>query len=60
LNPRLFIEKRTHLGGAAPAATQAVLEGQSQGLSADQDWLQGEMKRLETKNTDLQTAISQI
>lgn len=60
LNPRLFIEKRTHLGGAAPAATQAVLKEQNQGLTRDQNWIQGEIERLGIKKADLQTAIEKI
>ena len=60
MNPRLFIEKRTHLGGAAPAATRAVLKAQNQGLSEDQNWLQGEIERLGIIKADLQSAIEHI
>jgi argininosuccinate lyase len=60
LNPRSFVHKRTHLGGAAPSATKTILQTQNQHLIADQDWLQVERKRLTTKKAQLQTAIKQI
>ena len=46
LNPRSFIEKRRHLGGAAPQATTNVLRKQSDILRMDQDWLYAERERL--------------
>jgi argininosuccinate lyase len=60
LDPRTFVEKRAHLGGAAPSSTRAVLQAQYQGLREGQNWLRSEIERLEKKEADLQTAIESI
>ncbi len=41
LDPWAFVEARDLPGGAAPKATAAVLEAQSESIAADQKWLAG-------------------
>lgn len=60
LNPRKFIEKRNHAGGAAPSATRAILQSQVASLAEDRNWLQGEFERLEQKKRALRSMIATL
>ena len=54
LDPVAFVEIRTVLGGAAPSATTAVLNSQSQALAKDKGWLEDENERLAAASKLLQ------
>jgi argininosuccinate lyase len=57
LNPVAFVEIRTVPGGAAPSATTAVLQTQSERLSEDQTWLHSEKMRLTTASMTLRQQV---
>ncbi|MCA9903342.1 MAG: hypothetical protein KC547_05755, partial [Anaerolineae bacterium] len=55
-----FVEARAGLGGAAPTATQAVLDQQSKQLAADDQWLQAAVRQLEQANALLSDEVRKI
>ncbi len=57
LAPRRFVEKRTMLGGPAPAAVRELLQGERTRLEADQRWLEAKRTRitLAEANLDIRT-----
>lgn len=60
LDPRAFVEKRQHFGGAAPAATAAILQKQSEALTTDQTWLQTQREYLERAAQRLEKEINAL
>ncbi|NCF67635.1 MAG: argininosuccinate lyase, partial [Chloroflexi bacterium] len=60
LDPVAFVEIRTVLGGAAPSATTAVLNSQSQALAKDKGWLEDENERLAAASKLLQQQVEAL
>lgn len=60
LDPVAFVEARNTLGGAAAAATAAVLDEQAQVLEADVAWLRREEERLAEASTMLQHEVGAL
>lgn len=60
LDPVAFVEVRSGLGGAAPAATLALLQAQSQKLAEDLAWLYDEAQRVADAAQFLQREVQQI
>jgi argininosuccinate lyase len=60
LDPVAFVQARTSQGGAAPAATAAVLAAQTDQLSSDEGWLAQEQQRLVTAEHELNKRVAQI
>ena len=60
LDPVAFVEIRTVLGGAAPAATGALLKTQAEQLGEDQTWLLDEECRLAAASGLLQEQVDFI
>jgi argininosuccinate lyase len=60
LDPWAFVEKRNHLGGAAPAATAEVLSAQDEHVADTSHWLRGEMERLADARHRLKSKVSKV
>ncbi|MCL4250762.1 MAG: argininosuccinate lyase [Anaerolineae bacterium] len=60
LDPLAFVQARAGLGGAAPTATQAVLDQQSKQLAADDQWLQTALWQLDQANALLSDEVRKI
>jgi argininosuccinate lyase len=53
MDPAAFVNARKTPGGAAPEATEAVLNTQSENLAADRQWLHEALRRLEMAHASL-------
>ncbi len=60
LDPVAFVGVRTTLGGAAPAATAAVLDSQASQLATDEAWLDGEQQRLAAAEHYLSEQVAEL
>ena len=60
LAPRRFVEKRTMLGGPAPAAVRELLQGERTRLEADQRWLEGKRQRIALAEANLEIRMQEI
>jgi argininosuccinate lyase len=60
LAPRRFIEKRTVLGGPAPATVREYLELARQRLSADRRWLEERQRRIALAKDNLDIRSHEI
>lgn len=60
LAPRRFVEKRTMLGGPAPAAVREYLQGERARLEADQRWLEGKRQRIALAGANLEIRMQEI
>lgn len=60
LDPVAFVQARTTPGGAAPAATGAVLQAQAERRDADEVWLRREQQRLARAEDNLKEQIARL
>ena len=60
LDPAAFVHSRSLPGGAAPAATAAVLDAQAEQIAADRSWLQGRRQALAAADDALLTAARDL
>ncbi len=60
LDPQAFVDSRSLYGGAAPAATGAVLATQHRQIQADRQWLNDRHNALTTANQLLQDEIAAL
>lgn len=60
LDPVAFIAARTTLGGAAPTATNQLLQSQAKQLQTDTAWLDHEQARLNQASAQLSQHVAQV
>lgn len=60
LDPIAFVQVRTTLGGAAPAATNKVLQTQAEQLATAETWLHNEQQRLLAASARLSREVANL
>jgi hypothetical protein len=60
LDPAAFVNVRATAGGAAPMATEAVLDAQAEKLAADRRWLENSTNHLRQSQSLLSQEIQAI